>query len=172
MSEASKCPYTSLKNRMKGYINFILRPKREEYGGMPVCPFAGSELDQGKLLIDTFDPTIESFIDKMQEFKDSKYNSALFAQVNTDTIPESDTRKYQSYLNKLIKTNGFTNYKIICFNPEDTITNIDGFNPRQFAPAFLINVADKKELGKAHRTIMKSKYFDRMSDAYKKYLNV
>ena len=88
------------------------------------------------------------------------------------SIPESDTRKYQSFLNKLIKTNRFTNYKIICFNPEDTITNIDGFNPRQFAPAFLINVADKKELGKAHRIIMKSKYFDRMSDAYKKYLNV
>jgi hypothetical protein len=157
---------------MKGYVNFILRPKREEFGNMPVCPFAGPELDKDKLMIDVFDPSKESFVDKMQEFIDSKYNSALFAQVNIDSIPESDTRKYQSFLNKLIKTNGFTNYKIICFNPEDTITNIDGFNPRQFAPAFLINVADKKELGKAHRIIMKSKYFDRMSDAYKKYLNV
>jgi|TARA_R110001632_G_scaffold2428_4_gene10899 hypothetical protein len=166
------CPYTNLKNKMEGYINYILRPKREEFGNVPVCPFAGPELDQDKLMIDVFDPSKETFIDKMIEFKSSKYNSALFAQVNTDIIPESDTRKYQSYLNKLIKTNGFTNYKIICFNPEDTITNIDGFNPRQFAPAFLINVADKKELGKAHRTIMKSKYFDRMSDAYKKYLNV
>jgi len=167
-----KCPYTSLKNKMVGYINYILRPKREEFGNMPVCPFAGPELDQDKLMIDIFDPGKESFIDKMQEFKDSKYNSALFAQVNSEVILESDTRKYQSFLNKLIKANGFTDYKIICFNPEDTITNIDGFNPRQFAPAFLINVADKKELGKAHRTIMKSKYFDRMSDAYKKYLNV
>ena len=167
-----KCPYTNLKNKMKGYVNFILRPKREEFGDMPVCPFAGPELYKDKLMIDVFDPSKESFVDKMQEFIDSKYNSALFAQVNIDSIPESDTRKYQSFLNKLIKTNGFTNYKIICFNPEDTITNIDGFNPRQFAPAFLINVADKKELGKAHRIIMKSKYFDRMSDAYKKYLNV
>lgn len=167
-----KCPYTNLKKRMKGYINFILRPKREEFGNMPVCPFAGPELDQDRLMIDIFDPTKESFIDKVREFKDSKYSSALFAQVNTDTIPESDTRKYQSFLNKLIKTKGFTDYKIICFNPEDTITNIDGFNPRQFVPAFLINIADKKELGRAHRTIMKSKYFDRMSDAYKKYLKV
>ena len=167
-----KCPYTNLKNKMKGYINFILRPKREEFGNMPVCPFAGPELDKDRLMIDVFDPSKESFVDKMQEFIDSKYNSALFAQVNIGSIPESDTRGYQSFLNKLIKTNGFINYKIICFNPEDTITNIDGFNPRQFAPAFLINVADKKELGKAHRIIMKSKYFDRMSDAYKKYLNV
>jgi len=87
-------------------------------------------------------------------------------------IPESDTRKYQAFLNKLIKRNGFTEYKIICFNPEDTITNINGFNPRQFAPTFLINVAGRKELGKAHKIIMKSKYFDKMSEAYKKYLNV
>ncbi len=170
MSE--KCPYTNLKNKMRGYINFILRPKREEFGDMPVCPFAGPELDQDKLMIDVFDPNNETFIDKMSEFKNSKYNSALFAQVNSDTIPETDTRKYQSFLNKLIKTNGFTDYKIICFNPEDTITDIDGFNPRQFVPAFLINVAGKRELGKAHRTIMKSKYFDKMSDAYKKYLKV
>ena len=157
---------------MKGYINFILRPKREEFGDMPVCPFAGPELDQDKLMIDIFNPNKESFIDKMQEFVDSKYNSALFAQVESDSIPESDTRRYQSFLNKLIKTNGFTDYKIICFNPEDTITSIDGFNPRQFVPTFLINVADKKELGRAHRTIMKSRYFDKMSDAYKKYLKV
>jgi len=166
------CPYTNLKNKMKGYINFILRPKREEFGDMPVCPFAGPELDQDKLMIDIFNPNKESFIDKMQEFVDSKYNSALFAQVESDSIPESDTRRYQSFLNKLIKTNGFTDYKIICFNPEDTITSIDGFNPRQFVPTFLINVADKKELGRAHRTIMKSRYFDKMSDAYKKYLKV
>jgi len=166
------CPYTNLKNKMKGYINFILRPKREEFGGMPVCPFAGPELDQDKLMIDIFDPESETFIDKMQQFVDSKYNSALFAQVNSEPIPASETRKYQSFLNKLIKIKGFTDYKIICFNPEDNITEVEGFNARQFVPAFLINVADKKELGKAHRTIMKSKYFDKMSDAYKKYLKV
>ena len=166
------CPYTNLKNKMKGYINFILRPKREEFSGMPVCPFAGPELDQDKLMIDIFDPESETFIDKMQQFVDSKYNSALFAQVNSEPIPASETRKYQSFLNKLIKIKGFTDYKIICFNPEDSITEVEGFNPRQFVPAFLINVADKKELGKAHRTIIKSKYFDKMSDAYKKYLKV
>tara|TARA_B100000497_G_C7602376_1_gene361898 strand:- start:308 stop:727 length:420 start_codon:yes stop_codon:yes gene_type:complete len=139
---------------------------------MPACPFVGPELDQDRLMIDIFDPNKGSFIDKVQQFVDSKYSSALFAQVETDTIPESDTRKYQSFLNKLIKANGFTDYKIICFNPEDSITNIDGFNPRQFVPAFLINIANKKELGRAHRIIMKSKYFDKMSDAYKKYLKI
>ena len=60
-----KCPYTNLKNKMKGYVNFILRPKREEFGNMPVCPFAGPELDKDKLMIDVFDPSKESFVDKM-----------------------------------------------------------------------------------------------------------
>ena len=166
------CPYTNLKNKMKGYINFILRPKREEFGDMPVCPFAGPELDQDKLMIDIFNPNKESFIDKMQEFVDSKYNSALFAQVESDSIPESDTRRYQSFLNKLIKTNGFTDYKIICFNPEDTITSIDGFNPRQFVPTFLINVADRKILSKAHKSLLRTNYFNNMGDKYKKYLKI
>ena len=115
----SKCPYTNLKNKMKGYINFILRPKREEFGGMPVCPFAGPELDQDKLMIDIFDPDNESFIEKMQQFEDSKYNSALFAQINSEYMHDTDTIKYQSFLNKLIKQNGYTEHIIICMNPEN-----------------------------------------------------
>ena len=67
---------------------------------------------------------------------------------------------------------GSVQYKIICFNPSDSVTDIDGFNPRQFAPAFLINIADRKELGKAHKIMMGTKYFDKMSDTYKKYLNI
>lgn len=167
------CPYTSLKNRMVGYINQILRPKREEFGGMPVCPFAGPELDQGKLLIDIFDPSKGSFIDKVKEFHESKYSSALFAHIKNNKIEgNKETRHYQSFLNKQLKENGFTQYKIICFNPSDSVTDIDGFNPRQFAPAFLINIADRKELGKAHKIMMGTKYFDKMSDIYKKYLNI
>ena len=167
------CPYTSLKNRMVGYINQILRPKREEFGGMPVCPFAGPELDQGKLLIDIFDPSKGSFIDKVKEFHESKYSSALFAHIKNNKIEgNKETRHYQSFLNKQLKENGFTQYKIICFNPSDSVTDIDGFNPRQFAPAFLINIADRKELGKAHKIMMGTMYFDKMSDTYKKYLNI
>lgn len=168
----SKCPYTNLKKQMVGFINHILRPKREEFGGVPVCPFAGPELDQGKLMIDIFDPTKESFLDKMKEFHESKYSSALFAHVKNDKISGDDTRYYQSFLNKQVKKAGYTQYKIICFNPNDSVTEIDGFNPRQFVPAFLINVADRVELGKAHKIIMGTKYFDKMSEVYKKYLNV
>tara|TARA_R110000744_G_scaffold245194_3_gene361969 strand:+ start:2168 stop:2641 length:474 start_codon:yes stop_codon:yes gene_type:complete len=157
---------------MIGFIDTILRPNRKEFGGVPVCPFAGPELDQGKLMIDIFDPTKGSFLDKMKEFHESKYSSALFAHIKNDNVSSRDTRHYQSFLNKLIKSNGYSQYRIICFNPSDTVSEIDGFNPRQFVPAFLINIADKKELGKAHRIIMKTKYFDKMSDKYKRYLKV
>ena len=168
----SKCPYTNLKKKMVSYIDHILKPKREEFGNMPVCPFAGPELDQDKLLIDIFNSTNESFIEKVKTFHSSKYTSALYAHINGGSLSGNQTRKYQSYLNKLLKLNGYTQYKIICFNSKDTVTEIEGFNPRRHVPAFLINIADKKELGRAHRTIMKSKYFDKMSDAYKKYLKV
>jgi hypothetical protein len=72
-----------------------------------------------------------------------------------------------------LKENGYPQYKTICFNPNDEVTEIDGYNARSFAPAFLINIADRKELGKAHAAIVKSpKFFSRMSDAYKKFLKV
>ena len=166
------CPYTSLKSRMVGYINHILRPKRKEFGGMPVCPFAGPELDQGRLMIDVFDPEQETFLDKVNTFHNSDFKSALFAQIDIGYMDEKLTRKYQAYLNKLIKKSGYTQCKIICMNPDDSVTEVDGFNPRHFAPAFLINIAHKKELSKAHRIIMKSTYFSKMSDQYKKYLKV
>jgi hypothetical protein len=166
------CPYTGIKKRMVGWINHILRPKREEFGGMPVCPWAGAELDQGRLMVDIFDPSKCTFIDKVKEFHDSKYTSALLAHVKNTLISEADTRHYQSFLNKQLKANGYNQYKAICFNPKDSASDIDGFNPRQFAPAFLINLANKKELSKAHRIILKTDYFKRMSDEYKKYLKV
>ena len=168
----SKCPYTNLKTKMSEYINHVLRPKREEFGGIPVCPFAGPELDQGKLMIDIFDPSKESFLDKVKEFHESKYASALFAHIKNDSVSGKDTRHYQAFLNKQLRDNGYTRYKVICFNPKDSVTEIDGFNPRKLAPTFLINIADKKELSKAHKIIMKTKYFDKMSTVYRKYLKV
>tara|TARA_R110001592_G_scaffold233685_1_gene491298 strand:+ start:270 stop:785 length:516 start_codon:yes stop_codon:yes gene_type:complete len=168
----SGCPYTTLKNRVSGYLNFIIKQKRPEYGNMPVCPFVGPELDKDRMMIDVFDPNIETFIERVEVFHKSKYDSALFALVNSPELLSSETRPYQSFLNKLIKKSGYSQYKIICFNPNDDITEIDGYNPRSFAPAFLINIASKQDLNKAHSSMLKTKFFDRMSDAYKKFLKV
>ena len=168
----SKCPYTTLKNRIMGYLKYIIRKPRPEYGHMSVCPFVGLELDRDKLMIDVFDPNVETFIERVEAFHKSKYNSALFALVNSPDLAAEETRPYQSFLNKLLRQNGYLQYKAICFNFNDEVTEIDGFNPRSFAPAFLINIADREELNKAHTAILRTKFFDKMSDAYKKFLKV
>jgi len=168
----SGCPYTTLKKRVRGYLDFIIKQKRPEYGNMPVCPFVGTELDKDLMMIDVFDPNIETFIERVEVFHKSKYKSALFALVNSGELSSNETRSYQSFLNKLLKKNRYPQYKIICFNPNDEVTEIDGYNPRSFAPTFLINIADREELNKAHSAILKTKFFDRMSSAYKKFLKV
>ena len=170
--KSSGCPYTTLKNRVKGYLDFIIKQKRPEYGNMPVCPFVKPELDKDLMMIDVFDPNIETFIERVEVFHKSKYKSALFALVNSPELSGKETRPYQSFLNKLLKQNGYPQYKTICFNPNDEVTEIEGYNPRSFAPAFLINIADRNELNKAHSSILKTKFFDKMSDAYKKFLKV
>ena len=45
-------------------------------------------------------------------------------------------------------------------------------NVRSKAPYFLINIADRKVLSSAHNSLMKTAYFDKMGDEYKKYLKV
>ena len=90
----SKCPYTNFKEKVLKYIDFIRMP-REEYGGMPACPFAGAELDKGKLMIDKFDPNVDSLLDKVKVYDDSEYDSALFVQVSDEQLTKFDTVGYQ-----------------------------------------------------------------------------
>tara|TARA_R100001510_G_scaffold18746_1_gene16242 strand:- start:612 stop:1079 length:468 start_codon:yes stop_codon:yes gene_type:complete len=149
----------------------ILRTPREEYGGMAPCPFVGAEVDKNKLMIEIFNPEKNSIIDMMNKFVNSDYDSALFIQKTDELLLSKDTYKYQNFINRLLKKSGFEKYKCICFNPNDT-TEVDGFNVRSKSPYFLINVADRKILSKAHKSLLRTKYFDNMGDKYKKYLKV
>ena len=149
----------------------ILRTPREEYGGMAPCPFVGAEVDKNKLMIEIFDPEKESIIDKMKKFTESDYDSALFVQKTNELLLSNDTYKYQNFINRLLKKSGFEKYKCICFNPNDT-TEVKGFNIRSKSPYFLINVADRKILSKAHKSLLRTNYFTNMGDKYKKYLKV
>ena len=166
----SKCPYTNFKEKNNSCIK-ILRTPREEYGGMAPCPFVGAEVDKNKLMIEIFDPEKESIIDKMKKFTESDYDSALFVQKTNELLLSNDTYKYQNFINRLLKKSGFEKYKCICFNPNDT-TEVKGFNIRSKSPYFLINVADRKILSKAHKSLLRTNYFTNMGDKYKKYLKV
>ncbi len=166
----SKCPYTNFKDKIKKYIG-ILRTPREEYGGMPACPFVGPEIDKGKLMIDMFDPKKITLLEKVKELDESEYDSALFVQVTDEEILGEDTYAYQNFINKTLRTNGYGHLKAICFNPNDT-KEVAGFNPRKDAPYFLINIASKKVLAKAHKSLLGTKYFQNFEEEYLKFLKI
>tara|TARA_R110002020_G_scaffold184828_2_gene382112 strand:- start:2406 stop:2912 length:507 start_codon:yes stop_codon:yes gene_type:complete len=166
----SKCPYTNFKDKILKYIG-VLRTPRDEYGGMPACPFVGPEIDKGKLMIDMFDPKKITLLEKVKELDESEYDSALFVQVTDEEILGEDTYVYQNFINKTLRTNGYGHLKAICFNPNDT-KEVAGFNPRKDAPYFLINIASKKVLGKAHKSLLGTKYFQNFEEEYLKFLKV
>ena len=165
----TKCPYTNFKDKVMKYIG-ILRTPRKEYGGMPACPFVGPEVDKGKLMIDKFDPNESTLLDKVKAYDESDYDSALFVQVSEEVLSKYDTVGYQDYINKTMKENGYGHLKCICFNPNDEL-DIDGFNARGHAPYFLINIATREALDKAHKVLSKTKYYDNMNKKYLKYLH-
>ena len=165
----SKCPYTKFKSKVLSYIG-LLRTPRDEYGGMPTCPFVGTELDQGKLMIEKFDPKENTLLEKVRVYDESAYDSLLLVQVAEDILSGHDTVGYQDYINRTMKENGYGHLKCICFNPNDKL-EIDGFNARSHAPYFLINIATKEALAKAHTILAKTKYYDNMNERYLKYLH-
>jgi hypothetical protein len=165
----TKCPYTNFKDKVMKYIG-ILRTPRKEYGGLPACPFVGPEVDKGKLMIDKFDPNESTLLDKVKTYDESEYDSALFVQVSEEVLSKFDTVGYQDYINRTMKENGYGHLKCICFNPNDEL-DIDGFNARGHAPYFLINIATREALDKAHKVLSKTKYYDNMNKRYLKYLH-
>ena len=165
----TKCPYTNFKSKVLDYIG-LLRTPRKEYGGLPACPFVGAEIDKGKLMIDKLDPNESTLLDKVKSYDESDYDSALFVQVSDEILSGHDTVGYQDYINRTMKENGYGHLKCICFNPNDKI-EIDGFNARSHAPYFLINIATREALNKAHKTLAKTKYYDSMNERYLKYLH-
>ena len=164
------CPYTNFKDKILKYIG-ILRAPNDAYGGMPACPFVGPEIDKGKLMIDKFDPKEITLLEKVKELDDSEYDSALFVQVTNDVIAGDDTYTYQNFINRTLRTNGYSHLKAICFNPNDT-KEVAGFNPRKDSPYFLINIASKKVLAKAHKSLLGTKYFQNFEEEYLKFLKI
>jgi len=160
------------KKKTIDYINEVLRPPREEFGGLPVCPFAGPELDNGKLMIDIISEQ-KSLDFLLDEYKNSKYNSALFILELPDgeTLSKDETKEFQVFVNKVIRYKGYKDIRTICFNPRDSVS-INGFNPRGKAPYFLINIAGRKELHKAHKSLTKTSYYDNMDVKYKSFLKI
>ena len=154
-----------MSEEVKNYINNVLREKREEFSGKAVCPFAGPELDSNKLMIATVGEN--NLLQLIHEFKLSDYESALF--VIKDDVPAEQTKKFQIFVNKLLKHQGLPDYKSICFNPNDEVS-VEGYNPRSESPHFMVNIAHKKVLSKASRSLKKTSYYDKLPEDYLTFL--
>jgi len=156
-----------VSEEVKRYIHNVLDQKRKEFGNKAVCPFAAPELKANRLMIATVGD--RSLADLIEQFSKSDYESALF--IIEQDIPAEQTKKFQYFVNHLLSQRGLTDYKSICFNPNDDV-DIEGYNPRSLAPCFMVNIADKKVLSKAHRALKKTNYYDKLPDKYRKFLNL
>ena len=145
-----------MSDEAKDYINNVLDQKRSEFGNKAVCPFAAPELKANRLMIATVGE--QGLTDLIDEFKKSDYESALF--IIEEDVPAKQTKKFQYFVNLLLSERGMTDYKNICFNPNDDV-DIEGYNPRSLAPHFMVNIANKKELSKAHCALKKTNYYDK-----------
>ena len=157
-----------MKEKVLEYIENVLEVPRDEYNGMPVCPFAKQERESDNIYIDTISSD-NDFIICMHNFVESGRNSAVFIQ--DDVILEKSTKRYQKFLNNILRAMDKNEWKALCINPDDKL-EVDGFNARSLAPCFLVLINNKKEIKKAHDIIKKTKYYDKMSKKYKKYLGV
>ena len=157
-----------MKKKVLSYIKDVLEVPRDEYNGMPTCPFAKQERESNNIYIDTI-TSDNDFIICMHNFVKSGKNSAVFIQ--DDVILEKSTKRYQKFLNNILKAMDKSEWKALCINPNDKL-EVDGFNARSLAPCFLVLINNKKEIKIAHDNILKTKYYDKMSEKYKKYLGV
>jgi hypothetical protein len=86
-------------------------------------------------------------------------------------LPAEKTKPFQVFINAILKRLGLKDYKCICFNPNDGV-EVDGFNPRAESPYFLINIAHRKVLNDAHKSLRKTKYYDNLNKEYREFLKI
>ena len=158
--------------KVKQYLVEVLEPPRPELSGFAACPFVKSERISDRIMYEIIDGK-KSFVDLVKQFDKSKYTTAIFVQTLApgEAMTQEEGSEYQQFLNAVLKQNGLGKYKNICFNPEQR-QNVDGFCPRSLAPYFIVNVAPRKDLARAHKALMKTGYFSNFPKEYREYLNL
>ena len=145
------------------YIDYLEKPS-DNFGGMPVCPFVKAERQNNKIMIETWNPSEESYLDVLEKFKESDYVSALIVCENTEGVDwkDVDRKEFQKKLQRLMKEKGHDNLKALCLSPFEEFTAA-GEETRKGTPYFLINIVDNVDMAKAHKTLVETKYFDKFS---------
>ena len=157
------------KNKIADYINNTLNKKRPEFNDVATCPFAAPELAKDKLMVVMMHEEDKGIKDLLEEFAASDYDSALIALPHE--LSAENTKPFQVFVNAILKRLGLKDYKCICFNPNDEV-EVQGYNPRSEAPYFMINIAHKKVLNDAHKSLRKTKYYDNLNKEYREFLKI
>ena len=166
----SECPYKNFRSKVNDFINLLRKPSKD-FGGLPPCPFVAYEVEQDKLMIDLFDPSKVSIIDKVDELIESSYDSLLLVQVMDDSLDSEQSHLYELYINKALKNSKHGNYKCVCVNPQDKMFS-GKLNIRKHSPYVMLNIAKKDVLAKSHKKLSKTKYYDKMDENYLNYLGI
>jgi hypothetical protein len=160
-------------DKVSQYLHWLTIPKKE-FGNMPICPYLDTELRKEQLYLDIWYPHLNSFIDIMESFLLTSKNSALVICPNTHTIDYSEVsrKSIQKQITDLLRRNSQMDYlKCMIFSPYEDF-EVAGVKTRSKAPYFLINIAPTQQLGKAHKDLTKTKYFDSFTEKQKSKLNV
>jgi hypothetical protein len=160
-------------DKVSQYLHWLTIPK-QEFNNMPICPYLDKEMRDDLLYIDIWYPSQSSFMDIMESFLLSNKNSALVICPNTHTIDYSEVSRktIQSQITDLLRKNPQTDYlKSLVISPYEP-WELAGVETRSNAPYFMINVTPTEQLGKAHKDLRKTKYFDNFTNKDKRKMNV
>ena len=131
---------------------------------MPVCPFIKKDLDHGEILF-LVQTKKDEFIDLVKKWDESGKKTGLIIQMNMPQYSEK-RKKYQAVLNRRIKEvwpKSDDQPKVLVFDPTENWSLAD-VETRKMAPTLLINLARRKDLREAHRTLTKTKWYDKLSN--------
>ena len=164
-----------LREVVTDFLINTIESDREEFGNLPVCPFARSERINKKLMLGVFDVAVHQISDLAKEMEDSGYESALFVvkenNINVEIEGDKGTVKFANFLKKQLKENNKGEYTVICFNPRDSV-EAGKYNVRSEFPFLMINIAKTEMLHKSQKHLQKTSYYDKFSKSYKKMLGI
>ena len=140
-----------------------LTEPNEKFGGFGICPFLKKELtnDDMEFIIlkgddDSYGEDFKNGLDNW--INENKYNSVLFICLG-EVWEHIERKSYQKAIQYVMREQGYKDYKALCFSPYEDRTAA-GVKTRAGSPYFLINIMSSTDLGKAHQSIVKTKYFD------------
>tara|TARA_B100000287_G_scaffold17551_1_gene17643 strand:- start:1756 stop:2214 length:459 start_codon:yes stop_codon:yes gene_type:complete len=131
---------------------------------MPVCPFIKKDLDNDEILF-LVQTKKDEFIDLVKKWDESGKKTGLIIQMNMPQYGDK-RRKYQGLLNRKIKKvwpRSADQPKVLVFDPTENWSLAD-VETRKMAPTLLINLARRKDLADAHKTLTKTKWYDKLSN--------